>query len=65
MKELSVHGGGAVLESMSVSDGWLANGEPVRGMAQLVGRDESIAVSCSQSSKTDDGGDNSVGDGFK
>lgn len=65
MKELSVHGGGAVLESMSSNEGWFANGEPVLGMAKLVGRDVSIAVSCSQSSKTDDVGDNSVGDEFK
>ena len=65
MKELSVHGGGAVLERISANDGGLEKGEPVRGMARLVGREVSIAVSWSQSSKTDDGGDNSRGDGLK
>lgn len=65
MNELRVHGGGAVLERMSVSVGGLAKGEPVRGMTRLVGRDISIAVSWSQSSKMDEGGVNSVGDGFK
>lgn len=65
MKELSVHGGGAVLVRISVSDGGLAKGEPVRGIARLVGRDVSIAVSWSQSSEIDDGGDNSLGDEFK
>ncbi len=50
---------------MSSSDGGLVNGEPVRGMARLVGRDVPIVVSWSQSTKTGDDGDNSLGDGFK
>ena len=49
-----------MLERISDSVGGLVKGEPVRGIARLVGRDVSIAVSCSQSSKTDGGRDNSV-----
>ena len=54
-----------MLVRISVNDGGLAKGEPVLGMARLVGRDVSIAVSWSQSSQIDAGGDNSLGDEFK
>ena len=64
MKAPSVHGGGAILESMSDKGGALSIGEAARGIAMLDGRDVSM-VAISQSSRTDDGGEISLGDGFK
>jgi hypothetical protein len=62
---LNVHGGAAVLERISDKEGSLAAGEPARGIAKLAGRDVDIAVSVSQSSQTEDGGDIALGDGVR
>lgn len=64
MNALSVHGGDAVLERISDNDGALFIGDVVRGMAILDGRDVSM-VAVSQSDRTDEEGDGSLGDGVE
>ena len=65
MNALNVHGGAAVLERISDKEGSLAAGEPARGIAKLAGRDVDIAVSVSQSSQTEGGGDIALEDGVR
>lgn len=61
-----VHGCGAVFERMSSRVGGFRKGEPVRGIAQLVGLDDgSMTVSVSQSSISSEDGDDSLGDGVR
>jgi len=65
MKALSVHGCGAVFERISCRVGGFTKGDPVRGMTQLVGRDvESMTVSASQSSISEEDGVNSLESGL-
>lgn len=64
MNAPSVHGCGAVFERMSSNVGVFRNGDPVRGMAQLVGLDAgSMTVSASQSSRSEEVGIDSLENG--
>jgi hypothetical protein len=65
MKALRVHGCGAVFERISCKVGGFTKGDPVRAITQLAGRDvESMMVSASQSSMSEEDGVNSLESGF-
>jgi hypothetical protein len=64
MNALRVHGCGAMSERISSRVGGFTKGEPVRGIAQLVGLDDgSMMVSVSQSSRSDEDGVDSLESG--
>lgn len=66
MNAPSVHGCGAVFARISSRVGGFRKGEPVRGIAQLVGLDDgSMTVSASQSSISEGDGVNSLENGVR